>query len=258
MHKGSAMNEYDSISKTRQSFEEGFTEPEARKFYNSQTQDEEHLNRILSVLATRKGGRILDLGCGSGYLSFPLAAQNPYSQVVGLDIVNKTLENNRQAAKNSNLSNLDFVSYDGITFPFENSSFDTVVSRYALHHFPDIRKAFAEISRVLRKGGQFFLSDPTPDACDKNRFVDAFMRMKDDGHIKFYTMEEFERLASSVGFKLENSFFSQIHFPRKSNQDYGNLLAQTDKNTSDSYEVEKRGGEIWITEQVLNLSFRKQ
>ena len=49
------------------------------------------------------------------------------------------------------------------------------MTRYALHHFPDIERCFGEISRVLKSGGRLFISDPTPEEGDKDRLVDAFM-----------------------------------------------------------------------------------
>ncbi len=44
------------------------------------------------------------------------------------------------------------ISYDGSTFPFEDNSFDLVVTRYALHHFPEIRKSIREVAWVLKGG----------------------------------------------------------------------------------------------------------
>ena len=37
-----------------------------------------------------------------------------------------------------------------------------VISRYALHHFPDIQKSISEVSRVIKPKGFLFISDPTP------------------------------------------------------------------------------------------------
>ena len=66
-----------SIDDTRKGFEESFASGE---FYNRQTQDAEHLERILAFIKVRDGMRILDLGCGSGYLTFPIAERNPLPQ----------------------------------------------------------------------------------------------------------------------------------------------------------------------------------
>ena len=76
------MNIRASIEDTRKGFEESFA---SEDFYNRQTQDAEHLERILAFINVRDGMSILDLGCGSGYLSFPIAEKNPGCEVIGLD-----------------------------------------------------------------------------------------------------------------------------------------------------------------------------
>ena len=88
--------------------------------------------------------KVLDLGCGSGYLTFPIAKENPEAMILGLDIVTKTLENNAAEAKKDSLYNLEFKSYDGSRFPFEDETFDLIVTRYVLHHFPDIKQSMKE------------------------------------------------------------------------------------------------------------------
>ena len=145
----------ESINDTRKGFEESFATGD---FYNRQTQDTEHLEKILGFLKISDGMRILDLGTGSGYLSFPIAKNNPGCDVIGLDIVNAALEANRTRADVKGIKNLSFVSYDGIDFPFEDDTFDLVVTRYALHHFPDIEHSIGEVSRVLKSGGRLFIS----------------------------------------------------------------------------------------------------
>ena len=87
------MNIKESINDTRKGFEESFATGD---FYNRQTQDSEHLNRILEFVKISEGMRILDLGTGSGYLSFPIAKNNPDCDVIGMDIVNTALESSRR------------------------------------------------------------------------------------------------------------------------------------------------------------------
>ncbi len=41
------------------------------------------------------------------------------------------------------------------------------------------------MSRVLKEGGRLFISDPCPYECDTERFVDDYMQLKKDGHIRF-------------------------------------------------------------------------
>ena len=246
----------EQIEDTRKGFEESFASGE---FYNRQTQDSDHMEKILRFVKIRGKMRVLDLGCGSGYLSFPMAKNNPDSEVIGLDIVSDTLEANRSKANEERIKNLSFVRYDGIDFPFEDQSFDLVVARYALHHFPDIGHSIGEMSRVLKEGGKLFISDPCPNECDTERFVDDYMRLKKDGHIRFYSKDEWISLCGKRDLNFVDGFESSIRFPKKKDTAYGykEVLAKHDKSVIKSYDLAETDTELFITEHVNNLLFRK-
>lgn len=245
-----------SIEATKNSFEESFKET---TFYNKQTQDEKHLRDILKFIQIEPQMKVLDLGCGSGYLTFPLAKENPDVNVIGLDIVTTTLKNNTAQAQRDSLSNLEFKSYDGCIFPFEDESFDLVVTRYALHHFPDIEKSMKEVARVLKTGGSLFISDPRPNECDISRFVDEYMQLKKDGHIKFYSKDEWIEICDKCGLSVIRSFDSQIRFPKKKSTAIGfdEVIKKHDRMIVESYELRETEDEIWVTEQVNNILFTK-
>ncbi len=249
------MNHRESIEKTKKGFEESFR---LGSYYDRQTKDENHLELILNCIQVEQGMKILDLGTGSGYLAFSFAEKYKQSEVVGLDIVEKTLEVNRKKAELNEIVNLQFVSYEGITFPFEDNSFDIIITRYALHHFPTIKNTFMEINRVLKKEGLFFLSDPAPNEDDVERFVDEYMRMKNDGHIKFYTKNEWKEMGKMVALKCIDEFETNIRFPRKKDRsiEFDDIIKRHDKSVIKGYGVEIIEDEIWITEKVNNLLFR--
>lgn len=247
----------NSIMASKQGFEYSFS---SGNFYNKQTQDEQHLNNILDFLPFKADMKILDLGTGSGYLSFPIAKKYPNISIIGLDIIEKALEVNRLKAKEENVRNISFITYDGIDFPFADNEFDMVISRYALHHFPDIQKSISEVSRVIKPEGFLFISDPTPNVNDTSRFVDGYMQLKKDGHIKFYTEEEWLQICGKYGLQFKKSFDSTIRFPKKKDTAYGfdELLKKYDKEIVESYELKVVGNEIYITEQVNNILFCKR
>lgn len=104
----------ESINATKQSFENSFSEA---TFYNKQTQDEKHLQAILDFLPIMPCMKILDLGAGSGYLSFAIAQHYPNASVVGLDIVDRTLKENQKEIDKKGIRNLRVISYNGVDFP---------------------------------------------------------------------------------------------------------------------------------------------
>ena len=254
MEKKIREEDLETIKAAKEGFEKSFKE---KTLYNKQTQDSDHLERIIEILNIKDKDEILDLGTGSGYLAFRIAKENTSCKVTGLDIVEKALEEDRNRARELGMSNISFVSYKGNEFPFENNSFNIVTTRYALHHFPKIKDTFSEVARVLKEEGFFFISDPTPNKEDIERFVDDYMRMKKDGHIKYYTKEEYESLASEAGFSLVNSFETEITFPRLKETaiEFDEIIEKHDKNIIDGYNVRvtEDNKYIYITQKVLNL-----
>jgi len=251
------MDTIKSINDTRKGFEESFSTGD---FYNKQTQDSNHLEKILSFIEIKEKMNILDLGAGSGYLTFPIAKRNNTCEVIGLDIVKDALEVNSKRAEKEGIKNLSFVNYNGIDFPFDSNSFDMVVTRYALHHFPNIEHSIGEVSRVLKTGGKFFISDPCPNDCDTERFVDDYMQLKKDGHIKFYTKDEWKTICGKNGLEIADSFNSSIRFPKKKDTAYGyeEVLKKHNKVVIESYNLVETDTEIYVTEQVNNIIFIKQ
>ena len=60
-----------------------------------------------------------------------------------------------------------------------------------------------------------FISDPRPNDCDTTRFVDDYMQLKKDGHIKFYTKAEWKEICGRFNLNLIEAFDSQIRFTKK-------------------------------------------
>ena len=105
----------------------------------------------------RAGERVLDAGCGTGYLAAGLRRARPDAYVVGSDLSAGMLGNAREAGA------WPLVQGDAERLPFRDGSFDLVVARGVLHHLPDVPAALREWRRVLAPGGAVVLvSEPTP------------------------------------------------------------------------------------------------
>lgn len=86
------------------------------------------------------------------------------------------------------------------------------------------------------------------------------MQLKKDGHIKFYSKDEWIDICGKCGFSVIKSFDSQICFPRKKSATVGveEVIRKHDKKIVDSYELYETEDEIWVTEQVNNILFWKE
>ena len=95
--------------------------------------------------------RILDVGCGGGYLTNFLATKGHF--VSGVDLSTQSLE---VAAKSDQTGSVKYTRASAYTLPFEEKSFDVVCAMDLLEHVEKPAQVVAEASRVLKKGGLFF------------------------------------------------------------------------------------------------------
>lgn len=105
--------------------------------------------------------RVLDVACGSGNAAIA-AGRRTWGDVVGLDFVPSLLESGRKRAAAEGME-IEFVEGDAQNLPFEDGSFDTVLSVFGAMFAPDQEKTAAELLRVTRPGGRIGMSNWTPD-----------------------------------------------------------------------------------------------
>ena len=115
---------------------------------------------VLGTLET--GERVLDVGSGAGTDSL-VAAQMVGSQgrVTGIDMTPQMLAKARAAAAEMGATNVDFERGEAERLPFEDASFDVVISNGVIDLVPDKDAVFSEIHRVLRPGGRIQIADVT-------------------------------------------------------------------------------------------------
>jgi arsenite methyltransferase len=128
-----------------------------------------HRDFMLGMHAWRGDEQVLDVGCGRGLLLAGAAKKLTSGHATGLDVwSNVDMGGNSEGATMRNLEleeiteHCTLVSAGAEQMPFEDASFDVIVSNLCLHNIydrPTRQRAIAEIARVLRPGGLALLSD---------------------------------------------------------------------------------------------------
>ena len=111
---------------------------------------------FMDAAGGRLHGRVLDAGCGGG--GMPLSFAEEADEVVAIDLVPRYAEAGVRLARERGLTNLRFLQADGTALPFPDRTFDVVLSHAVIEHVADAARYLRECARVLRPGGQMYLS----------------------------------------------------------------------------------------------------
>lgn len=156
-------------------------------------------DHTISLLAPHlhDGDRVLDVGCGSAWVTAALASRG--HETWGIDIVDC-----RRAALDH------FALYDGVTIDFPDASFDVVLLAFVLHHVPDDDKPrlLAEARRVCRRA--LLIVEDTPrtafDRLVSRRHGEKYRRsIGSTAPFGFYTQGEWEQLFARERLELIES-----------------------------------------------------
>ncbi len=117
--------------------------------------------QLAEAVDLKPGHRVLDIASGNGNAA--LAAARRFGEVTALDYVPMLLDEGRKRAEAEGLP-IDFVEGDAENLPFEDGSFDVVLSTLGIMFAPDQQKAAEELLRVVRPGGTIGLASWAPDS----------------------------------------------------------------------------------------------
>jgi SAM-dependent methyltransferase len=163
------MNETPDFNALTQLQQETWSEGDFGMVANVVLYGAETLAESLQILP---GEQVLDVACGSGNGAIA-AARRAWGNTTGVDFVPALLERGRERAAAEQLA-IEFVEGDAQELPFEDASFDVVMSIYGVMFAPDQEKAASELLRVAKPGGRIGLASWAPDGGLAGLFMAVF------------------------------------------------------------------------------------
>ena len=109
---------------------------------------------IYKYLKDKEYQKLLDIGCGTGYLIDKLS-KDYNAEYIGLDLSPEMIKQ----ANNKNIKNAMFIEGRSDEIPYNDNTFDIVTCSQSFHHYPETDRSMLEARRVLKQGGLYILSD---------------------------------------------------------------------------------------------------
>jgi ubiquinone/menaquinone biosynthesis C-methylase UbiE len=111
--------------------------------------------RLIELAAAQPGERVLDVACGTGLVSFPVAAAvGPGGSLLGTDLSEEMVRAAAQRAGARGIANARFERMDAEALALPDGSFDLALCALGLMYVPDPARALRELQRVLKPGGR--------------------------------------------------------------------------------------------------------
>ena len=151
------------------------------------------------------GGRLLDWGCGYGHMSWLLRRR-------GCDVVGLTVPDENNLSDSWSLLVREqglkvVVAGDEVALPFEDASFDVVLSCGVLEHVPDEARSLREIARVLKPGGFFFVYQLPNRLSAVEWLSERFIGV---AHERRYGRSEVAALLAGAGFSIVSQRYGSM------------------------------------------------
>ena len=174
--------------------------------------NQESLALLLAHLGLSDGESVLEIGCGAGALTLPLAeAVGEHGRVVAVDISEPMLAAARQKVGERGLRNVTLLSGDAQVFAFERAGFDVATSRMGVMFFADPAAAFRNIRGALKPGGRLVFACWAPLAENRHWLISYDVALRhlglpapppahEPGPLAFGDPDYIRRVLAAAGF----------------------------------------------------------
>ncbi len=162
------------------------------------------LEQIHAAIKPTKTMSLLDLGCGPGIVTAAIAPE--VKEVVAYDLTPEMLDKARKRCQEARLTNVRFELGGAEDLPFEEESFDGVVTRLTIHHFLDPRRVMDEVVRVTRRNGKVVVLDVVSSENEEEATLhNALEILRDPTHVRMFSPSEMLELIKSTGLRMTST-----------------------------------------------------
>jgi len=146
----------------------------------------------------RLTGTVLDIGCGTGFLTHELVMLSGYQQLIALDLALPMVQMTQ--AKLAAFQDLLYICADAESLPLQANSIDTIFSNVALQWCQNLGGVFEDIKRILKPEGRLVFS--TFGAKTLQELKTAWSTVDDYSHVnEFYNAAEIEAFLKVAGYQ---------------------------------------------------------
>jgi cyclopropane fatty-acyl-phospholipid synthase-like methyltransferase len=182
-------------------------------FTNNAAKRERRWREVLRLLQPNSGERVLEIGCAAGRHTIKLARLT--EAAVGIDSAVAGVLRARNSAIVEKVDNVAFVAGNAAALPFKAATFDKVAAIDFVEHVIDIelQSVFAEVRRVLRRGGRFAIYTPCATHYVERLKARNLLLRQLPGHIAVRGPDAYASLLRRAGFAVHSQWFSPSDYP---------------------------------------------
>ena len=228
------------------------------------------IRRLHSLLDFTKPLSICDVACGPGHLA--LSFQSVASRIMGVDPAPNMLRAFEKLAAERGLE-VETRCASAEDVPLPSSSFDLVASRLAPHHFSDVERAVAEMTRLARSGGSVAVIDlegyEDPALDDFNHRLEV---LHDPTHVRSYSPSRWQSIFEKAGLRALHMETGLSERPQgvtvarwceiassgtEAVAEIRNLLRQAPEEWLTAMSIRRQGGEFVVPAKTLLVMGKK-
>ena len=126
---------------------------------------------LISMAHIPRDARLLDVGIGTGDISFQVLRYDPTCHVFGVDLTREMMYVGRNRPDGQRV---EWCQADAVQLPFPDSTFDVVTSGFLIRNVSDVHTAFNEQTRVVKPGGHVMCLETSPAHYPMFRYIVLF------------------------------------------------------------------------------------